>query len=63
MSSITTKGGTQTYYKDKGVKEIYYSGGPHGLTATHQDQVNADLLASFGASCSAPRAGLTDRRR
>jgi len=28
----------------KGVKEIYYPGAPHGLTATHQDQVNADLL-------------------
>ena len=25
-------------------KEIYYPGAPHGLTATHQDQVNADLL-------------------
>ena len=25
-------------------KEIYYKGAPHGLTATHQDQVNADLL-------------------
>jgi non-heme chloroperoxidase len=29
----------------KGAKEIYYSGAPHGVTATHQDQVNADLLA------------------
>jgi non-heme chloroperoxidase len=28
----------------KGAKEIYYPGAPHGLTATHQDQVNADLL-------------------
>src|SRR6187551_1492736 len=28
-----------------GAKEIYYPGAPHGLTATHQDQVNADLLA------------------
>jgi non-heme chloroperoxidase len=26
-------------------KEIYYAGAPHGLTATHQDQFNADLLA------------------
>ncbi|HXX98703.1 MAG TPA: alpha/beta hydrolase [Candidatus Bathyarchaeia archaeon] len=26
-------------------KEIYYKGAPHGLTATHQDKVNADLLA------------------
>jgi non-heme chloroperoxidase len=29
----------------KGAKEIYYPGAPHGLTAAHQDQVNADLLA------------------
>jgi non-heme chloroperoxidase len=28
----------------KGSKEIYYPGAPHGLTATLQDQVNADLL-------------------
>src|SRR5262249_53370 len=26
----------------RGSKEIYYPGAPHGLTATHQDQVNAD---------------------
>ena len=29
----------------KGAKEIYYPGAPHGITATHQDQINADLLA------------------
>jgi len=29
----------------KGAKEIYYPGLPHGLTATHADQVNTDLLA------------------
>ena len=29
----------------KGAKEMYYPGAPHGLTATLQDQVNADLLA------------------
>ena len=28
----------------KGAKEIYYPGRPHSLTATHQDEVNADLL-------------------
>jgi len=28
----------------KGAKEIYYPGAPHGLTATHQERVNADLL-------------------
>jgi non-heme chloroperoxidase len=26
-------------------KELYYPGAPHGMTATMQDQVNADLLA------------------
>jgi non-heme chloroperoxidase len=29
----------------KGAMEIYYPGAPHGITATHQDQINADLLA------------------
>jgi non-heme chloroperoxidase len=29
----------------RGAKEVYYPGAPHGLTATLQDQVNADLLA------------------
>jgi non-heme chloroperoxidase len=29
----------------KNAKEIYYPGAPHGLTATHQDRVNTDLLA------------------
>jgi non-heme chloroperoxidase len=28
----------------KGAKAIYYAGAPHGLTVTHQDQINADLL-------------------
>lgn len=27
-----------------GAQEIYYPGKPHGLTATHQDEVNTDLL-------------------
>jgi non-heme chloroperoxidase len=26
-------------------KDIYYPGAPHGITATHQDQINAHLLA------------------
>ncbi|MFS2162613.1 alpha/beta fold hydrolase [Variovorax sp. Varisp62] len=29
----------------KGARAIYYPGAPHGLTATMQDKVNADLLA------------------
>ena len=40
----------------KGAKEIYYPGAPHGITATHQDQINAELLAFIRGS-SAPRAG------
>ncbi|MFB4296735.1 alpha/beta fold hydrolase [Actinomadura sp. NTSP31] len=28
----------------KDARDLYYPGAPHGLTATHQDQVNADLL-------------------
>ena len=32
-----------------GVKDVYYPGAPHGLTATHQDQVNAELLAFIKA--------------
>ncbi len=28
-----------------GAKDIYYPGAPHGITATHQDQVNTELLA------------------
>jgi len=27
-----------------GAQEKYYEGAPHGLTATHQDRFNADLL-------------------
>jgi non-heme chloroperoxidase len=29
----------------KDAKDVYYPGAPHGITATQQDQVNADLLA------------------
>lgn len=34
----------------KNAKEIYYPGAPHGLTATLQDRINADLLAFIRAS-------------
>ena len=34
----------------KTAKEIYYPGAPHGLTATMQDRINADLLAFLRAS-------------
>lgn len=33
----------------KGAREVYYPGAPHGLTATLQDQVNAELLAFIKA--------------
>ena len=33
----------------KGAIEKYYPGAPHGITATHQDQVNAELLAFLRA--------------
>ena len=36
----------------KGAKEIYYPGAPHGLTATHQDRVNADLLEFLQANAA-----------
>jgi non-heme chloroperoxidase len=40
----------------KGAKEIYYPGAPHGLTATHQDRLNADLLAFLQEVYRAARA-------
>jgi non-heme chloroperoxidase len=33
----------------KGAKDVYYPGAPHGITATHQDQINAELLAFLKA--------------
>ena len=32
----------------RGAQEIYYPGAPHGLTATHEEKVNADLLEFLG---------------
>ena len=29
----------------KGAKDVYYPGAPHGITATHRDQINKELLA------------------
>jgi len=37
--------GRQSERLIKGAKAIYYPGAPHGVTTTHQDRVNADLLA------------------
>lgn len=39
----------------KGAKEIYYPGAPHGLTSTHQDRLNADLLKFIQESVSIGR--------
>jgi non-heme chloroperoxidase len=41
----------------KGAKEIYYPGAPHGITATHQDQINAELLAFLRGSPETSRRG------
>src|SRR5690606_27435697 len=41
-----------------GAKDVYYPGAPHGITATHQDQVNAELLAFLQAD--GPFDGATD---
>src|SRR6266481_2789675 len=34
----------------KGAKDVYYPGAPHGITSTHQDQVNAELLRFLRSS-------------
>jgi non-heme chloroperoxidase len=41
----------------KGVAEVYYPGLPHGLTATHPDLVNRDLLA-FCRQQAKPKAAV-----
>ncbi|MFL5470950.1 MAG: alpha/beta fold hydrolase [Gemmatimonadales bacterium] len=43
----------------KGAKDVYYPGAPHGITATHQDQINAELLAFLGGS---PETARGDRK-
>ena len=48
----------------KDAAEIYYPGLPHGLTATHADQVNSDLLAFLrGQPLGAQAAASSKRRR
>jgi len=39
----------------EGAKEIYYPGAPHGITATHQDAINAELLKFLRSSSEKPR--------
>jgi non-heme chloroperoxidase len=38
----------------KGAKDVYYPGAPHGITATHADQINAELL-QFLQGSTGPR--------
>jgi non-heme chloroperoxidase len=45
----------------QGATDVYYPGAPHGITATHQDQVNADLLAFIKGQNSAGSLG--EKRR
>ena len=40
----------------KSAQEIYYPGRPHGLTATHQDEINADLLKFLNSVQKARKA-------
>ncbi len=40
--------------------EIYYPGAPHGLTDTHAEQFNADLLAFLQSAETAGSAGVRD---
>ncbi|MFL5617605.1 MAG: alpha/beta fold hydrolase [Gemmatimonadaceae bacterium] len=41
----------------KGAKDVYYPGAPHGITATHQDQINAELLAFLQGAPDTSRRG------
>lgn len=38
-----------------GAEVIYYPGAPHGITTTHQDEINAALLSFLKADDAAPR--------
>ncbi len=41
----------------KDAKDVYYPGAPHGITQTHQDQVNSDLLAFLQGRAPAKQGG------
>ena len=40
-----------------GARDVYYPGAPHGITATHQDQINAELLGFLRSSPETSRRG------
>jgi non-heme chloroperoxidase len=39
----------------KGATEIYFPGAPHGITTTHQDEVNTELLGFVRATADKAR--------
>jgi non-heme chloroperoxidase len=39
----------------KGATDVYYPGAPHGITATHQDEVNAELLKFLRSTPARPQ--------
>src|SRR5690606_21514182 len=41
----------------RGAKDVYYPGAPHGITSTHQDQVNRELIAFLRGTDGASREG------
>jgi non-heme chloroperoxidase len=47
----------------KDAREIYYPGAPHGLTSTHQDRVNADLLKFIEEATAGRRSEADTRKR
>lgn len=47
MTTITAKDGAEINFRDRGKGPVVTFS--HGITATHQDRVNADLLAFITA--------------
>jgi non-heme chloroperoxidase len=47
--------GRKTAQSVKGAQAIFYPAAPHGITETHQDQLNADLLAFLRSSAETSR--------
>jgi len=33
------------HWRPAGLKDVYYPGAPHGITATHKTQINGELPA------------------